>query len=735
MTDKKRRSGPQRPSTGVRRQGTSRVGESSRHTSLQSRTSQSRSTASRSRSQGRTTNRMRKRRPLWQRFLISTGAWALTALLAVTAVAVLGLTIAYQRLDVLTPDDFAQAQSSTFYYDDGERVIGRLGVANREVVALEDLPDHVGQVFVAAEDRTFYTNPGVDVVSTARALFNTVVLGKRQGGSTITQQYVERYYVGETVTDIPGKITEALQALKIDRQEEKDQILENYINTVYFGRGAYGVQAAAREYFAKDAADLTVAEAALLAGLLPAPSRLDPRISPDQAEFRWNYVLDGMEELAWLDPVARQTMSFPEAITYQNDNVFGGSNGYLLQAAIEEVEAVTGLTREQIDAGGYSIITTIDRNAQQAGRAAVDRVPDGADPNLRIAAVAIDASSGAIIMMYGGDDYLAVQRNAVTQDIAQAGSTFKPFALVAALEQGIALESEYDGDSGLDIEGFTRPVRNFAGRDFGQIDLTDAMANSVNTVFAQLGADVGPAAVREAAIRLGIPEDTAGLEDNPANVLGTASPHPIDLARAYATLATGGVRVEPYLVAEVLRPDGSVVYSANPSRTRVLRSDVSAEVTYAMQQVVTRGTGRYASQLGRPIAAKSGTETDVKASWFVGFAPQVVGGVTVYQVAEDGSPESITPFGGFSTITGGTIPARVWTWMMGPILEAYPVEAFPSRTFVGEAIIPSPSPEPSPSPSPSPSPEPSPSPSTDPSSAPSESPPPPGDAGGTDSSG
>ncbi len=657
----------------------------------------------------RTTTASKPPRPRWQRWLIKTLAWGTASMFALGTIAVAGLAIAYQRLEVLTPDDFAQAQVSTFYYADGERVMGRLGIQNRESVAIADLPEYVGEAFISAEDRSFLTNPGIDIGGTARAMFKTVVLGKKQGGSTITQQYVERYYVGKTTTDIPGKIKEALQALKIDQQEDKSQILENYMNTVYFGRGAYGVQAAAREYYGKDAADMTVSEAAMLAGILPAPSAWDPRVNPTQAEARWNYVLDGMVSGGWLKATDRLRLEFPEVIPYKSDNVFRGSQGYLLRTAMSEVTAKTGLSEEKIETGGYHVITTIDRAAMSATRAAVRHMPDGASPNLRTAAVVLDVNTGAIISMFGGMDYLKVQQNAVTQDIAQAGSTFKPFALITALESGIALESEYSGDSGIAVEGFRKPVTNFRGVSYGQINLIDATAFSVNTVYAQLAHDVGPKNVMDTAIRLGLPEDTAGLEPNPANVLGTASPHPIDMARAYATIASGGLKIEPHIVAKVLGPDGELVYEAPNKQERVLRSDVAAEAAYAMRQVVNRGSGVYASKLDRQIAGKTGTSNDDKSAWFIGYTPQVVGAVALYQVGTDGSAESIKPFGGFSEITGGSVPVRIWTDMMEEILSDYPAVKFPARTFIGETIKPpEPSPEPSPSPSPEPSPEPSP---------------------------
>ena len=632
------------------------------------------------------------------------------------------MSIAYARIPIPAPNDFAQAQASRFYYADGTHEMGRIGLANRESVAITDLPVYVPQAVVSAEDRTFYSNPGIDFMGTARALFKTVVLGHRQGGSSITQQYVERYYVGKTTTDLFGKTKEALLALKIDQQQDKSRILENYMNTIYFGRGAYGIQAAAREYFGVDAKSITLSQAAMLAGIIPAPSAWDPRVDPVQAEARWNYVLDGMVGEGWLTPSDRLRLTFPETIEYRKNDTFGGPQGYLLRQAIVEVAKQTGLSQDDVETGGYTIVTSIDWDTQKAAEAAAATLPDGHSPNLRLAIVTIDPKTGGITSMYGGADYIQIQRNAVTQDVAQAGSTFKPFALIAGLEKGIALESVYSGRSPQAVPGFKKPVKNFANENFGNITLITATEHSVNTVFAQLTHDVGPDKVVDVAVRAGLPKDTAGLEANPANVLGTASPHPLDMASAYATIAAQGVHRDPFLVASVTDPTGHVVYHHEVAEKRVFSEAVMADTTFAMQQVVLHGSGGYAAKLGRPIAGKTGTSTDNKSAWFIGFTPQIVGAVAVYQVGDDGSVEAITPFGGFRQVTGGSIPCRIWTAMMGKVLAGLPVEKFPARSYVGKAIVPSPSVTPSSTPTSTPSATPSTTPSSTPSSAPTPSP-------------
>ena len=642
--------------------------------------------------------------PRWKRVAKITGLSVLIGGCALVVIGFFGLGIRYTQLSVPAPDDFAQAQSSTITYSNGTTVMGRLGVADRKIIDIATLPEYVPQAFVASEDRTFYTNPGIDVMGTARALFKTVVLGHKQGGSTITQQYVERYYVGKTTTSIKGKIDEALLAYKIDNQQSKTQVLGNYMNTIYFGRGAYGIEAAARQYFGKSAADLTYSEAAMIVGIVPAPSAWDPAIDPAKAEARWNYVLDGMLQLKYITQAQRESAVFPQTIEYQNKDTYGGPTGYLLTTALNEVEADTGITRDQIESMGYTVVTTINPKAQKATEAAVAKMPTGHSPNLQVAAVTLNPKSGAILSMYGGADYLKRQQNAVTQDIAQAGSTFKPFALIAALEKGISLKSTYSGRNLMTVPGFERKVRNFNNESFNKINLADATAYSVNTVYAQVGQQVGPKTVEETAVQAGLPQDTAGLTDNAANVLGSASPHPLDMARAYATIANNGVRTEPFIISKVLDSTGKVIYQHKVVSQKVFEPDVMADTTYAMTQVVQKGSGTYVKNLNRPIAGKTGTSTDFKSAWFVGFTPSVVGAVALYQVGDNGSAEAIKPFGGFDGITGGSIPARVFTWMMAPILHGTKVQQFPARANLGVVASATPSPSVTPSSAPSPTP-------------------------------
>ncbi|MBC7291887.1 MAG: transglycosylase domain-containing protein [Actinotalea sp.] len=601
---------------------------------------------------------------------------------------------AYATTDIPEPDEFAQAQTTTVYYADGETVLGTFGDANREIISGDQIPQHVKDAVVAAEDRTFYENAGISPTGMARALWNNLRGNSRQGGSTITQQYAERFYFGTTVDDYAGKAREAILAVKLDQAQDKDEILENYLNTIFFGRGSYGIERAAQAYFGVPAAELDVSQAALIAGIIPSPNNWDPRTDPARAEQRWNYVLDGMVVIGSLTQAERDAMVFPETIEYVRDNRLAGPRGYLWDLVRREVIARSPVSEDELETRGYRIVSTIEVPMQESIEAAATELPEDRPENLRVAMVSLDPADGAIKALYGGPDFVTVSRNAVTQDIAQAGSTFKPFTLVAYLENGGSLRSRYNGDNGLEIEGFPNPVRNFGETDFGDTDLIRATAQSVNTVYAQMnvepGVQEGPAATVDVAVRAGVREDAVDLQPPvPSNVLGTPSVNPIDMAEAYNTFAAQGVHHEPFIVRTMEYLDGGTVYEGGDQGERVFAEDVMADTTFALQAVVESGSGQPAQEIGRPSAGKTGTSNDNRSAWYVGFTPQLTTAVAMYQVSEDGrSAEPITPFGGYREITGGTVPVRAWTAHMTRALEGTEVIPFPERADVGEPNVP-----------------------------------------------
>ncbi|MFC6852617.1 transglycosylase domain-containing protein [Aquipuribacter hungaricus] len=681
----------------------------------------------------------RPRKGWLRRTLQVLGLGALAAVLLVVA----GVAVAYVRTPIPDPNDAVFAETTTLYYADGVSVLGTFAAQDRTIVGTEEIPDTVRQAVVAAEDRTFYENPGISPTGIARAALGIVTGEPAGGGSTITQQYVKNYFLTSDQT-YQRKFREILISLKVERRLDKDQILTDYLNTVYFGRGAYGVQAAAQAYFDVDASALTIEQAALLAGVLPAPNRYDPAEDPEATQERFDYVADGLVATEVLDQAAADALVLPATVVEGDEQVYAGPGGYLLQAAREELVDL-GYDDERIDTGGLRVVTTFDPAVQAAvleGVAAEMPTPEDTDgeplsPGLRVAAVTIDPATGGIRGMYGGDDLLQ-RRNAVTKDTAQAGSTFKPFTLVAALEAGIPLDETFDGNSGREIEGYDRPVDNFGDTDYGRVDLVEATANSVNTAYVELNSEVGPEATREVAVRAGLPDDTLGLESFVSNVLGAASPRPVDMAQVMATFAAQGVRREWHVIAEVREPNGAVDFQADTAGQQVISPDVMSNATYAMTQVVEEGSGEYAQRLDRPVAGKTGTNSGAQAAWFVGYTPQLAGVVAMYQLDAEGNPETIT-IPGTRTVTGGSWPVRIWTGVMDRALEGQEVLEFPDPVDIEpadrsseetEAPAPAPETEQQPEPSAPPvvtatvtaEPEPSVEPSEEPVEEPSEDP-------------
>lgn len=604
-------------------------------------------------------------------------SWRVVLGTVITGIALVAgiFAAAYFTTDIPEPDDFAQAQGTHVYFADGETEMGSFAEYNREIVDLDTLPEHVGQAVVASEDRRFYENVGVDPIAIGRAFWNNVRGNPVQGGSTLTQQYVERYYIG-TTTSYVGKFREAILALKIDREQSKDVILENYLNTIYFGRNAYGIETAAQAYFDKPAADLTLSESALLAGVIPAPNAWDPANNPEQAEARWQRTLDFMVRDGWITEAEAAEQTYPETIEHVRSDTYAGPTGYLLDMVRKEL-AGAGLSDEQIDTLGLQITTTIDPEAQQAAVDVVDALPEDRPDNNRVALVSIDPEDGAIVALYGGPDFVSQSRNAATQDRAQSGSTFKPFTLVAALREGIPLTTTFPSYTPMEIEGFDDPVNNYDSFNRGTIDLLEATEQSVNTTYALLNMEVGPEATVQAAIDAGLPEETLGMEAVPSNVLGPASPHPIDMAKAYATFAAQGVRHDPYIVESVVDRDGNTVYVGGSGGDQVFEPDVMASATYAMRTVIEEGTGVRARSLDRPAAGKTGTSNEGRSAWFAGYTPQLATVVAMYQVGEDGTEETLTPFGEYASITGSTYPTTMWRDFMMTALADEPIEDFP----------------------------------------------------------
>lgn len=609
-------------------------------------------------------------------------------LLTLLAVLVLGVIaafttflIAYATTDIPKPSQFAKAQVTSVYYADGTTPIGKFAEVNREIIDTTKLPKYVGNAVVASEDRTFWTNSGVDLRGIVRAFVNNVRGGSTQGASTLSQQYVERYYMGENTSEgnvfqrYWKKAEEAIMALKINKQQDKEQILDNYLNTIYFGRGAYGIEAAAGAYFDKSAKDLNYSEAALLAGIIPAPSSYDPAVDGDMANQRWKRVIQNMATDGYITPKEKKAAAMPQTIPpMQSRQNFGGVNGYFMFQVRQELKDLAGLTEEQIDSMGLKVVTSIDKDKQQLIEDAVSRMPTDHSPNLRVAMISTDPKTGEIIAEYPGADYLKVQTNAATQDHFQAGSSFKPFGLIAHLEKGGSATDTYNGNSPITFWG--QRIQNYGNFSYGTVTLAKATALSLNTPYVKLNTEVGPSVTKEVAIRLGYPENTPGLNNDMTNVLGSASPTAADIATAYGTIANAGVRKPVHMIRKVTDNSGDIVYIPSFTDEQVLDRNIALTTIGVLQGPFQPGGTAAGGNIGRECAGKTGSSSENKSAVFVGFVPQMLTVASLYQVGPNGAEESITPFGGYGEITGASVPAWLWKQYMSQAVKDLKPEKF-----------------------------------------------------------
>ena len=648
-----------------------------------------------------------KRKPFWKKAVLG---FFLVFLLGIIGFAGIFL-YAYNRATVPPPSDFALAQTTVVYYDDGETEMGRFSEVNRTVIDIEDLPPYVTAAVIASEDRTFYTNAGVDLKGIARAAVNNLRGGARQGASTLSQQYVENYYLGAKDKTYFDKMDEALIALKINRSQSKEEILSNYMNTIYFGRNTYGIEAAAQAYFGVDAEALTLSEAALLAGIIPAPSIWDPAEDPEMAHERWQRVLDLMVEDEWITAEMAAEQTFPETIPPgQSVEVLSGWEGYLLEQVRTELVSTGSFTEEEIGTGGLKVVSTIDHSLQLAAVEAVNVMPEDTPASVQVALSSIDNATGEIVAEYAGGDYQRRQINAVTQESAQAGSVLKPFALIPYVEDGGSLYTTFDANSPQTFHDIT--VQNVSNTSYGQINLIQATKVSANTAFVALNEDIGPKTFMDTVIEAGIPEDTPGLEANLTNVLGSAAVHNIDISHAYSTLANGGEKVTPHIVREVLDSNDNVVYEASVAKERVFPVEVVSTIFPALEAPMeVGGTADRVAVFGRAMGGKTGTSEESKSAQFVGFVPQMTTAVSMYNVGEDGEELSLPSLGWVSGFHGGDWPVDVWMAYMQKAFDG--LEDIPFSWYDSSSIQ-QPEPEPVAPVTPEPAPEPEPEPETEP---------------------
>jgi len=592
---------------------------------------------------------------------------------------------AYFTVSIPDPNAYVNSQSTIIQYADGTE-IGRIGSENRTVVTLAEIPVHVRNSVMAAEDRSFYSNRAISPIALAAAVWdNLITLGKGRGGSTITQQYAKTAFLTPE-RSIQRKVKELVISIKLENQFTKDEIFENYLNTIYFGRGSYGVQTASQVYFGTTVDKLTIAQAAVLASILRSPGLYDPGFKEEnlpRLENRFKYVIDGLVDEGWLSEEKAAKIKFPIINPRVTSGALAGPKGYVISWVERELNQL-GFTDEQLMIGGYIIKTTLVKNAQEAAVAAVTKEAPGKAPeNLHIGLVAIKPGTGEILAMYGGQDYLKYQFNAATQGITSGGSSFKVFTLVAALEEGIPLSSVWNGDTPKvydDGIGRAYVVNNYGEQSMGDMSLLTAMEKSVNTIFVPLGMKAGLEKVVDVARRAGVP-DSVEMIAAPSVSLGAASPHVIDLANAYATFAAQGVYAKPFIINEVQGPNKGILYQGRIQAQEVFRKDVMADLTYALSRVTTSGTAAVVgSRVARPTAGKTGTSNDNASAWFNGYTPEVAASVAFYR---DDATQSLNGIGGLTSVTGGSFPARIWAEFVKGYLKNTPVQDFPAPAYIG----------------------------------------------------
>jgi membrane peptidoglycan carboxypeptidase len=586
--------------------------------------------------------------------------------------------------------------------EDSRRVIGAIFQGqNRKTAEREEIPIHLLNALVAKEDERFMEHGGVDLWGIMRALWVDIRAGETvEGASTITQQYVKNAYLTHDQT-WRRKIKEALIAVEIERKkDDKDEILADYLNTVYFGNNAYGVEAAAQTYFNKSVEDLTVAESAALVGLLWSPSTLGE--DREAARYQRDLVIDKMADAGYIsrhDSIEALEESMPRRWPMA-PMVESGLTGPALTRDFAEVvqgELIDRYGVNTVLGGGLSVYTTLDLEAQVTAREIL-YAPDGYLPDPATspdaALVSLDPETGRVTAMVGNRDPKS-QFNLVTQGMRQPGSSFKPFALIAALEQGIDPEAEFDSekkayqvDVGPDEPQRWR-VKNYDGTERGTISLKEALWWSDNTVFTDLvmnangkGLDGGPAAIVDVAKRLGITADF-GSRPHPSVVLGTQEVSPLDMATAYATIANGGRLVEPTVISKVVSDEGEagekVFYEAptEPEGRQVIEPEIAHEATEIMIGNVTEGIAEDASLGERPVAGKTGTSENFFDAWFVGYTPQLLTGIWM-GYAEGGQTleYNLEYARELNHLSGGITPAQIWKTYMEQALEGKPIEQF-----------------------------------------------------------
>ncbi|MDH6550124.1 membrane peptidoglycan carboxypeptidase [Streptomyces sp. SAI-117] len=667
--------------------------------------------------------------------------------------------VGYALVSVPNVAETATAQNNVYYWSDNTEMVSTGGETNRQIVNLAQIPKAMQYAVVSQENKTFYTDSGIDPKGIARAVFNMARGGNTQGGSTITQQYVKNARLDDQSQTVTRKFKEIFISIKVGATVNKDEIMAGYLNSAYYGRNAYGIQAAARAYFNKDAKDLNPGECAFLSAMLKGATYYDPAgaqsIDPTNASPEANSrralrqmqdTLSKMVEYGHLSAAERaKYTTLPKWQNPRSNTQLKGQVGYLVDLAKAYLVNNKIISADQLQRGGYSIYTTFDKKKVGELEAAVKKVrKENIDPKKRpdkdtyvqFGGASVEPATGAIRACYGGEDATTHFTNNCDSTGAQVGSTFKTFVLAAAMKWGVRdpdlgesqaqdertvvnAKSLFSGKNDLKIKNYDGSIwKNEEGKEwlqendgkqsYGsppkyQIDLREAMRESVNSAFVQLGMDVGLDKVKEAAMDAGLKENSLAGTNYPSFSIGISDPSAIRMAGAYATFAASGKQNEPYSVEKVTSKDGDVfTHKAQPEQA--FEKKVADNVTDVLKTVVEDGTGTNAQLTGREVAGKTGTTDGNKSAWFVGYTPQLSTSITMFRLDDDETKKNRTFLemygtGGQEKIHGASFPSEIWHDYMEQALKGQKAIDFPTPEPIGEIVNEEPSPTPTPTPS------------------------------------
>ncbi|MPY60013.1 transglycosylase domain-containing protein [Streptomyces spongiae] len=666
--------------------------------------------------------------------------------------------IGYALVGVPDPAKAAQAQNNVYYWDNGKPMVSTGGETNRQIIAYSKIPKAMRYAVISAENKTFETDSGVDPMGIARALFNMAKGGDTQGGSTITQQYVKNAMLDDQSQTVTRKFKELFISIKVGAKKSKEEVMSGYLNTAYYGRNAYGIQAAARAYFGKDAEELNPSECAFLAAVLkgatyydPAGSvEIDPSATPEanrkRADERWRWILGEMVKDGHLSQADRaKYTSFPKVQSPRSNNDLKGQVGYLVDLAKAYIIKNTNISESELRRGGYEIHTTFNKTMVKQLSDSVAKVRKEnikpkerpkTDTHVEFGGASVDPATGAIRAIYGGADATQHFTNNADQTGAQVGSTFKPFVLAAAMKWGVRDKDgdeeqpqdertivspkslfsgknnlkvkEYNGDVWTNEKGEEWLQANDGDESYGSppnydISLREAMRVSANSAFVQLGMDVGLDKVKESAMDAGLLEGSLTGTSYPSFSIGISDPSAIRMAGAYSTFADSGKQRDIYSVKEIEGEDGVVFNHQDIAKTKqAFTAKVADNVTNVLKTVVDEGTGTNARLPGREVAGKTGTTDGNKSAWFVGYTPQLSTAIGMYRMDDNEKIKNreflqMYGTGGQKSIHGASFPSEIWHDYMEQALKGKKVIDFPDPEPIGVVVNDQPDPTPTPS--------------------------------------